>query len=130
MRPLFWRAYYKDETYLDQFEQFGKENRFSDIKLGDLAHFDLIYQGKVYSVDLINGFFCIDGKLVEIEEIKNQRDYGLIYFVRHQKDMSTTGDIKNSRIFPLIGLRVRIGNAEVKRLIKIMPDGRIVLSER
>jgi hypothetical protein len=108
------------------------EMKYSDIKVDDVWIFEMSYLGKSYAVDLKTGEFHLNGKTLRFDGYK-ELNYELIYFIRRHALVGVgPGALENHGVisYPVIGWRTRVGNAEVKRMIKIHPDGSYSILEK
>ena len=111
-----WKARYKNNTELVQFDKDGNERLFKEIEQEKLFEFQIIHNDKVISVFPDTGTFGINGFLYETD-ISNQKDkkYKLINFTRRKKVLGTG---KNENKY-FIGFQIVIDGRNQKRLISI-----------
>lgn len=134
-----WNAHFKGGRVLEQFDERKKERLFREVldKQEDLETFDLVEDGKVYSVDLKNGEFCINGQYlfaITEEELGHPvRDikYRIIYYRRMRQILTETGTglvpSKTKAHCYLLGWQATIDDKNIQRILHIYPDGKIFL---
>lgn len=81
---LTWRAFYRDEKYLPQYNEDGTENRYTDIDRYRLVRFDLVNEENktIYSLYLQQGQRLIFRRR---NFIKMNGERWLVYLVGWQK---------------------------------------------
>ena len=144
MLDLIWHAEFKDESILNQFEDFDQkqENSFKIVleKKEDLKKFSLtnIHTNLSYVVNLETGIFGIispllNNELLELDEdMKNDTTYKyrLIYFRRVSRTFGADfKEIGDAHIIYFLGYQYTDEqNKNHKRLMKIHSDGRFIIN--
>jgi len=112
-----WKAKYKDDTELHQFND-GNESLFSDIDQEKLKTFEINEKSNKVKVDLNNGTFHLNNNHIEIQDFSNlDVEYRLVYFRRVQKVMSTRGEVLNTTTVSYIGYQVTIDDTNHVRML-------------
>ena len=130
-----WKARFKGQYVLEQFGANGKECLFRKVlnRQDELEHFELVEDGKKYSVNLKNGMFTINGvEIFPITEtelgvpLRNAK-YRIIYYKRMQANF-TVQKLEGPKIHSyLIGWQTTISGKNFKRVMQIFPDGKVFL---
>jgi len=127
---LCWRAYFKNQHVLEQFDIEGKERLFKEVlnRQEELEQLELFNDKERYSVNLRTGLFTIKGVEIDLFGISSQQPkYRVVYYKRMQT-MFTSQQIGKPKLFCyLLGLQTTIDNKNVQRVLQIYPDGKIVL---
>jgi hypothetical protein len=127
---LIWKAYFKNQYVLEQFDMDGKERLFKEVldRQDELERFELFNDKEKYSVNLRTGLFTIKGVEIDLFNITSQQPkYRAIYYRRMQTTF-TSQQIGKPKLFCyLLGLQTTIDNKNVQRVLQIYPDGKIVL---
>ena len=121
---LKWRAYFKNQYVLNQVDDKGRERLFKEVldKQEELYRFELVGDGKIYSVDLKTGeFFIKDIKFLPITETElgvYHRDvkYRIIYYRRMQTTVNQTTVKKPSLLCYLLGWQATIDGKNIQRI--------------
>jgi len=131
---LIWKAYFNDEV-INQFDDVDqtKENLFKKVlerqdKLKLFCLFNVITKTN-YIVDLVNGAISIGGvSKLAIDHI-NKQNNRVIYFRRIVKEitLNKTLDETLKEITYFIGFQYTVEGRNVKKIIQIYEDGRIVI---
>ena len=118
---LQWRADYGNDTLWQYSQDYKKENMFKDIDLNRLVKFELINENVVYSVNLTNGVFFINGIELVLDIPPNtQPPFRLIYFRRVRQSFSTTSQIpKNTTVVHHIGWQITINDKNHQRILAV-----------
>lgn len=136
-----WRAIFKDDTFLDEFDN-GKERLFGEVlkRLNDLKSLSIIVGDKKYSVEMLNGFFSISsnkensGFFVLDNEVYNEKtleNIRPIYFVRETVNFTLActqvGPTKTN--FVALGFQAIFKGKNIKRYLAIYPTGDFVIKD-
>ena len=135
---LKWRARFKNQHTLEQYDAKSKEHLFKDVldRQDELELFELIGDGKIYQVDLRTGKFFIKGveffPITESDFQKPLRDvkYRLIYYKRKKATITLT-DVKNPEVLHyLLGWQALVNGKNFQRIMFIYPDGKVELKSK
>jgi len=130
---LYWICQYEDGSTLEQFEKDGKENLFQKVlDTQDKIRFFTLVNPKIrtsYTVDLKFGLIFINQVQPLELETKGNKDikYRLINFRRVTREFD--GSMKAlsvSRLY-FLGWQATVNGKNIKRLMQIHPDGRVVI---
>lgn len=132
---LSWKARFKGQRVLNQFDSAGKEKLFREVldRQDELEHFELAENGNIYSVNLQTGAFFVKG--IEIFPITKEeigiplRDakYRIIYYRRMQTNF-TVQKLEEPKVFCyLLGWQTTIDGRNFQRVLQIFPDGKLFL---
>lgn len=132
---LKWRAYFKGQHVLDQFDSKNKERLFKEVldRQDELEKFELVGNGEVYQVNLITGEFFIKGvKFLPVTETElgvyhRSVKYRIIYYRRIQTTISQTKVGKPNLLCYLLGWQATIDGKNIQRVMHIYLDGKIAL---
>ena len=125
-----FRADYKDgESYEqgseDKSLQKEDKNAFFDIfyqpikPLTDLLRFNLIGEGHIYTVDLTDGHFEIDGIPFHLNDEDSLKDFRLVFFKRHFHHTTVGGKGMGHDIHYFIGWQTTVNGKNHKQMIQI-----------
>ena len=132
---LKWRAYFKGQHVLEQYDSKGKERLFKEVldRQDELEKFELVGNGEIYQVNLITGEFFIKGvkflPATETELGVYHRDvkYRIIYYRRIQTTVSQTKVGKPNLLCYLLGWQATIDGKNIQRIMQIHSTGKLVL---
>ena len=92
---FIWSAILKDGSKIDQFNEDGSENKFQLVKdkFNELGYFNLTNkEGKLFTVDLINGLIGYNYLALPYIEVKEKKEnVRLIFFRRHRVTLNQEG---------------------------------------
>jgi len=90
-----WIAIFNDGTKINQYEENGIENKFQLVKdrFNELGYFNLTNkEGKLFTVDLINGLIGYNYLALPYIEVKEKKEnVRLIFFRRHRVTLNQEG---------------------------------------
>jgi hypothetical protein len=132
---LKWKAHFKNQYVLEQFDKEGKERLFREVldRQEELERFELIGDKKIYSVNLRDGSFYIDD--VKLNLITEQElgvplqnvEYRIVYYKRVQVTMTQSVLGKPKILCYLLGWQTTVDGKCFKRILQIYQDGNIFL---
>jgi len=132
---MFWKARFKGQHILNQFDVNGKEKLFREVldRQEDLEIFELVEDGKIYSVNFQTGAFFVKGieifPITETELGIPLRDahYRIIYYKRMQANF-TVQKLEEPKLFCyLLGWQTTVNGRNFQRVLQIFPDGKLFL---
>jgi len=132
---MYWKARFKNQHILNQFDSAGKEKLFREVldRQEDLEIFELAEDGKIYSVNLQTGMFTINGINIfpitkeEIGISLRDANYRIIYYKRMQTNF-TVQKLEEPKIHSyLLGWQTLVNGKNFQRILQIFPDGKVFL---
>jgi hypothetical protein len=104
MVDYMWRAYYNDNSYMEQFEN-GVEHTFQDIDQDRLQMFEVFTAENVpvrtFGIVLDNGQFYINNCILNEAPDFNTEKHKLVYFRRRRETTSPIGPIASNTVHVL-----------------------------
>jgi hypothetical protein len=134
-KPLsfFWKARFKDNSELNQFENNGIENRFQLVKdkFTELSYFYLISKdlSQCFTVDLLHGLiFYNNHQKIDYNPLEKKENIRLIYFRRNKVTMTESGKEVEHIIKYHLGFQYndKLGNNQ-KIILQIDENGNWIL---
>jgi len=135
---LKWRAYFRNQHVLEQYSDSGKERLFREVldRQNELERLELVEDGKIYSINLLDGSFYITGvRLNLITEaelgipLRNAK-YRIIYYKRVQREVSGVNVGSPKIICYLLGWQSTANGKNIQRILQIYPTGEIFLQTK
>lgn len=118
-------CHYTDGSKLYQNAGTPEEKHFGHIEQNKLGRFELVGQGKSYSVDVKTGEFILNGTKLFFDELPKGADYRLIYFRRVKYVLNSLED--NYSIRYCFGLQCNYEGKNYKVLVWIEKDGSLTI---
>lgn len=130
MNYLKWKAEFRDNTELEQFDINGKERQFIEVrdKFNKLEFFSL--EGKnIFKIDLNEGNILVNNKKLDIENESVKKNIRLIYFKRHIHKIENNKE-QSHEMFYFLGYQYNVDFGNNKKfMIKIDKNENYSLGE-
>ncbi len=129
-----WKAFFSDGYILEQFEN-KIEHKFKEIKdnFDKLTKFSLVNKdySKCFTVDLKNGFIIYNNfRNINTDQIGKKENIRLIYFRRHQVEISEKGQELSHKIEYYLGLQWLDSNRNNRKIVLIIDsEGNFIIEE-
>jgi len=135
-----WQAKFSNGDILKEFNEKGQEVLFRTVleKLDDLESLSIILGEKMFTVRMTDGrftfntngeenhFFISDQNITALSNIRP------IYFVREQVNLTVASNTIISETSPTVnftalGFQANVKNSNIKRYLKIFPNGAFIV---
>jgi hypothetical protein len=132
---FFWKARFKDNSELNQFENNGIENRFQLVKdkFTELSYFYLISKdlSQCFTVDLLHGLiFYNNHQKIDYNPLEKKENIRLIYFRRNKVTLTESGKKIEHTITYFLGLQYNLENNENRKiLLQIDEQGNFLIGD-